>query len=61
MAFSLLDLLSIPLSPSRIVGFSIGALLMRWVYLRFTAISIADIPGPDPESFWLGKHHVYHL
>ncbi|EIM88709.1 cytochrome P450 [Stereum hirsutum FP-91666 SS1] len=55
MAFSLLDLLGIPLSPSRIVGFSIGALLLRWVYLRFTAISIADIPGPGPESFWLGN------
>lgn len=61
MAFSLLNLLSIIFSPSHIAGFFIGALLLRWVYLRFTAISVADLPGPDPESFWLGKCHIYDL
>ncbi|OCH89441.1 cytochrome P450 [Obba rivulosa] len=36
--------------------------LVYVVYRRFTRISLADIPGPDPESFLLGNlPHVFHV
>jgi hypothetical protein len=31
------------------------------VYRRYSRISISDIPGPKPSSFWLGKHRLFFI
>lgn len=34
----------------------LGVLALYLLYKRATRITLDDIPGPEPESFWLGTH-----
>lgn len=31
-----------------------AVVIVYWVYRRYTRISLADIPGPEPASFLMG-------
>lgn len=37
------------------------AIVLYILYKRATRISLADIPGPEPESFFLGEYHLAAL
>lgn len=40
---------------------SLSILFLYGVYRRLTRISLDDIPGPEPESFWLGVLYLTML
>lgn len=43
------------LSQSMLVPFLVLIVVLHSIYRRWTRISISDIPGPEPESFLLGR------